>query len=98
MSYKNETVETKDLILQLQASESSIKDLSGDLLNKTKSFKHQIFVKVLLRKYKPNRGIEFTPVYSNLIATTVINYRLRLEYSFQETLYMFDACINKRSG
>ena len=33
ISYKVEIVERKDLILQLQASKSSIKDLFSDLLN-----------------------------------------------------------------
>ena len=48
--YKAEIVERKDLILQLQASKSSVKDLFSDLLNETKGFKYQITVKVLLKK------------------------------------------------
>ena len=48
MSYKIETIERKDLILQLEASKLSTKDLFGDLLNKTKDFKYQITVNVLL--------------------------------------------------
>ena len=57
----------KDLIVQLQASKSSIKDLFNDLLlNETKGFKYQITVKLLLKKYKHNEEIEFTPVYFNL--------------------------------
>ena len=48
-SYKVEIVDKKDLIVQLQASKSSIKDLFNDLLNKTKGFKYQITVKVLLK-------------------------------------------------
>ena len=50
MSYKVEIVERKDLILQLEASKSSIKDLFSDLLNEIKVFKYQITVKVLLKK------------------------------------------------
>ena len=49
-SYKIEIVDKKDLIIQLQASKSSIKDLFNDLLNETKGFKYQITVKVLLKK------------------------------------------------
>ena len=64
-SYKVEIVDEKDLIVQLEVSKSSIKDLFNDLLNETKGFKHQITVKVLLKKYKPNKEIEFTPVYFN---------------------------------
>ena len=41
MSYKVEIVERKDLILQLEASKLSIKDLFCDLLNETKGFKYQ---------------------------------------------------------
>ena len=56
-SYRVEIVEKKDLIVQLEASKSSIKDLFNDLLNETKGFKYQITVKVLLSKYKPNEEI-----------------------------------------
>ena len=49
MSYKVETIERKDPIVQLEASKSSIKDLFNDLLNETKDFKYQITDKVLLK-------------------------------------------------
>ena len=49
MSYQVQINGRKDLILQLQASKLSIKDLFGDLLNETKGFKYQITVKVLLK-------------------------------------------------
>ena len=48
ISYKVEIVVGKDLILQLQASKSSIKDLFSNLLNEIKGFKYQITVKALL--------------------------------------------------
>ena len=54
MSYKVETVEKKDLIVQLQATKSSIKDLFGDLFNEKQGFQYQITVKVLLKKHEPN--------------------------------------------
>ena len=63
MSYKVELVEKKDQNGQLEATKSSIKDLFNGLLDETKVLKHQITVKVLLKKYKPNGNIEFTPVY-----------------------------------
>ena len=63
MSYKVKIVDKKDLIVQLEASKSSIKDLFNDLLNETKGFKYRITVNVLLKKYKTNEEIEFTPVY-----------------------------------
>ena len=75
MSYKVEIVDKKDLIVQLEASKSSIKDFFNDLLNETRGFKYQIAVKVLLKKYKPNGEIEFTSVYFNSSTKTIINHR-----------------------
>ena len=86
MSYKVELVDKKDLIVQLEASRSSMKDLFIDLLNGTRGFKYQIAVKVLLKKYKPIGEIEFTPVYFNSSAKTVINHIYKLNKSFQEFL------------
>ena len=83
MSYKVEIVERKDLILQLKASKSSIKDLLSDLLNETKGFKYQVTVKVLLKKYKHDGEIEFPPIYFNSLTKTVINNRFKLENAFQ---------------
>ena len=48
MSYKVEIVDKKDLIVQLEACKSSIRDLFIILLNETRGFKYQITVKVLL--------------------------------------------------
>ena len=70
----------------------------NDLLNETKGFKYQIIVKVLLKKYKPNEEIEFTPVYFNSSTKTIINNRFKLENAFQEILYRIDVWINKGSG
>ena len=84
MSYKVQIVEQKVPIVQLEASQSNIKDLFSDLLNETKGFKYQITVKVLLKKYKPNGEIEFAPVYFNSVTKTGINYRFRLENYFKK--------------
>ena len=65
MPYKVEIVDKKDLIVKLEASRSSIKNLFNDLLNNTRGSRYQITVKVLLKKYKPDREIEFTLVYFN---------------------------------
>ena len=65
MSYEVEIIERKDLTNHLEASKSSIKDMLSDLLNETKGFKYQITLKVTLKKYKPNKEIEFRPVYFN---------------------------------
>ena len=50
MSYKVKIIEKKDLIKQLEASKSSIKDLIIDLLSETKGFKYQIVLKVMFKK------------------------------------------------
>ena len=97
-SYKVEIVERKDPIVQLKASKLSIKDLFSNLVTEIKGFKYQITLKVLLKKYKPNGEIEFTPVYFNSLTKLVINHRYKLNKSFQEILYRIDAWINERSG
>ena len=95
MSYKIEIVEKKDLIVQLELSKPSITDLFSDLLNKTKGFKYQITVKVLLKK---NTSLMNIPVYFNLSIKTIINNRFKLEHAFQEILYRIDSWINRGSG
>ena len=50
MSFNVEIIERKYPIVQLKASKSSITDLFSCLLNKTKVFKYQVSVKVLLKK------------------------------------------------
>ena len=87
MSYKVEIVDKKDLIAQLEARKSRIRDLFNDLLNETKGFKYQITVKVLLKKHKPVGEIEFTPVYFNSSTKTIINNRFKLEHAFQKIIY-----------
>ena len=83
MSCEIQLVERKDPIVQLEAIKLSIKDFFSNVLNETKGFKYQITVKVLLKKYKLNREIEFAPVYFTSTTKTVINHRFRLENSFQ---------------
>ena len=84
--FKVGLVEKKDPIKQLEASKSSIKDFFSDLLNETKCFKYQITLKVMLKKHKPNREIEFRPVYLNSTTKTVINHKFSLEHAFQDIL------------
>ena len=98
MSYKVEIDEKKDLIVQLEASKSSIKDLFSNLLGEIKGFKYQITVKILRKKYKLNEEIKFAPVYFNSVTKLVINNRFELEKSFQEILYRIDAWINNGYG
>ena len=74
MPYEVQIIKRKVLIVQLEASKSSIKDLLSDLLNVTKGFKYQITVNVLLKKYNLNGEIEFAPAYFNSVIKTVINH------------------------
>ena len=69
----------------------------SDLLNERKGFKYQINVKVLLKKYKHNRDIEFALVYFNSFTKTAINHRFKLENYFQGILNMIDIWINNGS-
>ena len=78
------------MIVRLEASKSSIKDLLNDLLNETKGFKYQITAKGLLKKYKPNEELKFSPVYVNSSTKTIINNRFKLEHAFKEILYRID--------
>ena len=90
-SYKIEIVDKKDPIVQLKASELSIKDLFKDLLNEIKGFKYQVTLSILLSKVRSDGNIEYSPVYFNSTTKTVINFdKFGLEQSFQEILYIID--------
>ena len=69
MSYKVELIETKDQLIQLEASKSSNKILFSDLLKETKDFKYQITLKFFFKKYKLI-GIEVPPAYFNSTSKT----------------------------
>ena len=97
MSYEVEIVDKKDLIVQLEATKSSAKDLFNDLLNETRGFKYQITVKVLLK----NTGLMVKQSLLQFFLyhqQTIINHRYKLNKSFQEILYRIDAWINRGSG
>ena len=51
----------------------------------------------MLKKYKLNEEIEFSPVYFNSVTKLVINNKFKLENAFQEILYRIDAWINRGS-
>ena len=94
---KLKQLKKKNPILQLEASKLSIKNLFNDLLNELKGFKYQITVEVLLKKYKHNREIQFSPVYFNSVTKIVTNHIFKLEKSFEEISYMIDVWINNGS-
>ena len=64
MSYEVEIIERKDPTNQLEASKSSIKDLFSDLLNKTKGFKCQITLKVVLKNTSQMEKLNLLPFIS----------------------------------
>ena len=98
-SYKVQVTESKDPLVQLEASKSSIEDLFKELLNEIKVFKYQITVTVLLSKHRINVDIEYSPVYMNSATKTVINSdKYDIDKSSQETLYRIDNWINEESG
>ena len=98
-SYKVEIIDSKDPLVQLEASKSGIGDLFKELLNKMKDFKYQVTVTVLLSKHKINRVIEYAPVYFNSATKTVISsVKYLFDKSFQEILYRTDNWINEGSG
>ena len=98
ISYEVKLFEKKDPIKQLEASKSSIKDFSSDLLNERKGFKYHITLKVMLKKYKRNGETEFRPLYFNSTTKIVINHKFSLKNAFQEILYRIDQWINEGSG
>ena len=69
----------------------------NDLLDKTKGFKYQITVKILLKKHK-GIEIEFSPVYFNSTTTTVIKSQFVLDKSSKETLFRIENWIKEGSG
>ena len=97
MRYKFELVDKKYQLIQLESSKSSIKDLFNDLLDGKKSFKHQITVKIFLKKYK-GTDIESSPVYFKFNNKKVINHKFSFDKSFQEILYRIDNWIKESSG
>ena len=56
----------------------------SDILNEAKGFKYKITLKVMLKKYKPSREIEFRPVYFNSTTKTVINHKFSLKNAFKK--------------
>ena len=97
-SYEVEKVDSKDPLVQLEVSKSSIKDLFRDLINEMKGFKYHVTMTVLLYKHKMYANIEYSPVYFNSATETVINFEYCLDNSFQEGLHRIDNWINKVSG
>ena len=52
----------------------------------------------MLKKYRPNEEIKFTPVYLIRQKKTIITNRFKLEHAFLEILDRIDAWIDRESG
>ena len=59
ISYKVELFEKNDLLIQLETSKSSIKDLFNDILDETKSLQYRITLKVELKNTSPEKKLDF---------------------------------------
>ena len=97
-SYKIEIVDKRDVIVQLKASEISIKELLKVLFIELKGFKYQITLAVLLSKMKNNGEIEYSTVYFNSLTKTVIGDKFELNQTFQEIIYRLENWISHGSG
>ena len=59
ISYKVELFEKNDLLIQLETSKSSIKDLFNDILDETKSLQYRITLNVELKNTSPEKKLDF---------------------------------------
>ena len=97
-SFSIEIIDSKDPLIQLNASKSSIKDLFKDFLYEMKGFKYQITVNITLSKEKINGDTEYSSAYFNSITKTVINLDFNLDKAFEKIYYRIDNWINEGSG
>ena len=97
-SYKIETVDKRDVIVQLKASKISILELFKDLLIELKGFKYRITLCILLSKMKNSSEVQYSPVYFNSLTKTVIGNKFKLNQSFQEIIYRLENWISHGSG
>ena len=86
------------MIVQLKASEISIKELFKDLLVELKGFKYQITLCVLLSKVKNSGFIEYSPVHFNSLTKTVIVDKFKLGQCFNEIIHRLENWISYGSG
>ena len=86
------------MIVQLKASEISIKELFKDLLIELKGFKYQITLCVLLSKVKNSGFIEYSPVHFNSLTKTVIGDKFKLGQCFNEIIHRLENWISYGSG
>ena len=97
-SYKVEIVDKRDVIIRLESSKISIKNVFQDNGRvEMKGFKYQITLNVLLRKLKSSDLTEYSPVYFNSLTKTVIGNRYFLDKCFNEIIYKLEQWISHGS-
>ena len=97
-SYKVEIIDSKDPLVQLEASKWSIKSFFKELLDEIKGSKYQKTVKVLLRKRQTRWRHGLAPVYFSSTTKTEMNFKYDFDKSFKEVLYRIHNWINEGSG
>ena len=97
-SYNIEIIDKKDVIAQLKTSDITIKNLFNDLLIEIKGFKYQITLQVLLSKVKSSDFIEYSTIYLNSLAKTVIGKKYHLNDCFNEIIFRLENWISHGSG
>ena len=97
-TYKIESVDKRDVIFQLKASEISIKELFKDLLVELKGFKYQITLCVLLSEVKSSDLFEYSPVCFSSLTKTVVGDKFKLNQCFNEIVYRHENWVSHGSG
>ena len=97
-SYKIETVDKRDVIVQLKASKISIREWFKDLFIELKGFTYQITLYVFLSKVKNCDLVGYSPVYFSSLTKTVIGDKFKLDHCFNEIIDRLENWISHGSG
>ena len=99
-SFRVETVDRKDPMIQLYSSRECTSELFLELLEEKRGFKYQITLFVTLKKHKLDGTVEYASVYYNSFVKTVIKdgFDESIDKSFGEILFRLDNWINEGSG
>ena len=86
------------MIIQLESSKISIKNLFKESLVELKGFEYKITLYVLLSKVKGSDFIEYSPVYFNSLTKTVISNKYFLDQCFNDIIFKLENWIWHGSG
>ena len=95
--YKVEVIDKRDVIIQLESSKISIKNLFKESLVQLKGFEYKITLYVLLSKVKGSDFIEYSPVFNSL-TKTVISNKYFLDQCFNDIIFKLENWIWHGSG